>query len=95
MTKRGLVVVHEASEALTLDQKITISENLQWCKRILIYKKPKKTRQANMSKFVKLPVTSVDYSSGKHLHCFLFECQEDIDLNQHKADVGDIVKRSI
>ena len=50
-------------------------------------------RQANMRKFVKLSVTSVDYSSGKHLHCFLFKRQEDIDLNQDKADVGDIVKR--
>ena len=48
-----------------------------------------------MRKFVKLSVTSVDYSSGKHLHCFLFKRQEDIDINQDKADVGDIMKRSI
>ena len=45
------------------------------------------------SLLVKLLFTSVDYSGGKHLSRFLFKRQEDIDLNQDKADVGDIVKR--
>lgn len=43
---------------------------------------------------VKTGITSVDYSSGKHLHCFLFKRQEDIDLNQHQVDVSKRVKRS-
>ncbi len=40
---------------------------------------------------VKIAVTSVDYS-GKHLHCFLFKSQKDIDLNQDEVDVSETVK---
>ena len=56
-----------------------------------IFRSKHKSRR---SLFVKLPVTSVDYSGGKHSSRFLFKRQEDFNLNQDKADVGERVKRS-